>query len=61
MSKIRYRNRNADSRRATAERIASEAANRSPEDQLARLNAAGWRAEKERAKLAKLVAQRRAA
>ena len=52
---------NRKRRQESAKRLQEEATQRTPEQQLARLNAGGWRAEKERAKLKIRIAKRKEA
>lgn len=51
MKKERYKARRAAARRARAAELREAATARTPDQQLARLNASGWRALKERARL----------
>ena len=55
MSKVQYKRRNAEKRKAKAKAVAEARAKRTPAQQLARLDAAGHVAKKERARLAKLI------
>jgi len=55
VSKASYKQRNASRRAATIERNKALRVRRSPQEQLRALDAAGHRAEKERAKLQRVI------
>lgn len=61
MSKIRYKLRNRTARREKAAELREAAAKRTPEQQLARLDARGEPAVAERKRLLRLIAKRREA